>query len=263
MDETPKKIIGSEINCFICSSQLQPKQRVRVFGSSTVDIAKLLNESLDIDCAVYLNSDPFICTKCYKRLLKFQKAADHIEEIKKELKALYLVHDQRRVKRLQRSDEEPAPAIKKQPTKATSVKSLDFTSEAIQDNRNTCNYSTLSSSVVALSPITRPQYCFNNSFQLLSTAFPVWSRSCQIVSSTPKTKQVSLQSKDPQQNQGKVKLTVEYPSKTVNKTLSSEFEALGKAIIHGPPSRIAKAILKCKEIRTEVLTQYFVLSLLK
>ncbi len=50
-----------------------------------------------------------------------------------------------------------------------------------------------------------------------------------------------------------VTITVEYPSKTVKKTLTSEFEAIGKAIIHGPPSRIAKAVLKCKAIRTPVI----------
>ena len=53
----------------------------------------------------------------------------------------------------------------------------------------------------------------------------------------------------------KVKVTVSYPSKTINKTLAPEFEAIGKAIVHGPPSRIAKAILKCKAIRTEVIQQ--------
>jgi hypothetical protein len=50
-----------------------------------------------------------------------------------------------------------------------------------------------------------------------------------------------------------VKLSVDYPSKTVNKTLKNEYETLGKALAHGPPQRIAKAVLKCKPLTKFVI----------
>ena len=42
-----------------------------------------------------------------------------------------------------------------------------------------------------------------------------------------------------------VKLSDNYPSKTVTRTLPREYDAHGKVLIHGPPSHTATAILKC------------------
>ena len=58
-----------------------------------------------------------------------------------------------------------------------------------------------------------------------------------------------------------VKLSVSYPSKTVNKTLPKHYEALGKSLIHGPPSCIATAVLKCAPLTHLVIEK--VLRLLK
>ena len=55
-----------------------------------------------------------------------------------------------------------------------------------------------------------------------------------------------------------VKLTIEYPSKTVNKTLEKDYEAIGKALAYGPPQRVATAVVKCK-----VLTKYVEENVLK
>jgi len=46
----------------------------------------------------------------------------------------------------------------------------------------------------------------------------------------------------------KVKISVEYPSKTANKTLEPCYDALGKALVHGPPERIANAVMKCEPV---------------
>ncbi|KAJ7361949.1 hypothetical protein OS493_014596 [Desmophyllum pertusum] len=46
----------------------------------------------------------------------------------------------------------------------------------------------------------------------------------------------------------KVKVTVEYPSKPANKTLEPFYEAIGKALVHGPPERIASAVVKCEPV---------------
>ena len=42
---------------------------------------------------------------------------------------------------------------------------------------------------------------------------------------------------------------------TVNQTLSCDMEPIINALTHGPPSRIAKTILKCKTLRTEIICQ--------
>mgnify|MGYP000385707415 CR=1 FL=1 len=58
-----------------------------------------------------------------------------------------------------------------------------------------------------------------------------------------------------------VKISVNYPSKPVSKVLSKEYEALGKALVHGPPSRIATAVRKCAPLTHLVIEK--VLRLLK
>ena len=84
MDVTPKKLYNSDINCFICSVAVTSRQRVRVFksgskGTSSVDQG-LVNKALDIDVTVYSNSDVAVCIKCYKSLVKYQKAEEHVQE---------------------------------------------------------------------------------------------------------------------------------------------------------------------------------------
>ena len=41
----------------------------------------------------------------------------------------------------------------------------------------------------------------------------------------------------------------------MHKTLSGDMEPIVKALAHGPPSRIAKTVLKCKTLRTEIISQ--------
>lgn len=93
---------------------------------------------------------------------------------------------------------------------------------------------------------TSPQYSGD---ELLRQAF-----SAPLLTSTPVHKQKTLnQSKATETTETTVKLSVVYPSKTVNKTLSREYEALGKALLHGPPSRVATAVLKCAPVTQLVI----------
>ena len=71
MDVTPKMLLNSDKNCFICSVAVNSKQCMRVFksgskGTSSVDLQGLINKTLDIDVTVYSNSDVAVCIKCYK-----------------------------------------------------------------------------------------------------------------------------------------------------------------------------------------------------
>ena len=87
MDVTPKKLLNSDKNCFICSVAVNSKLFIRVFksgskGTSSVDLQGLINKTLDIDVTVYSNSDVAVCIKCYKSAVKYQKAEEHVQEIK-------------------------------------------------------------------------------------------------------------------------------------------------------------------------------------
>jgi hypothetical protein len=122
------------------------------------------------------------------------------------------------------------------------------------------SYSTPTGDANLVSPL--PQY-YDGSLQLVYNAFglpaPASISTGQILSrhlftSTPVTKP-SREKNSLNKTNTNVTIKVEYPSKTVNKTLTSEFEAIVKAIVHGPPSRIAKAVFKCKSIRTIVIEQ--------
>lgn len=43
-----------------------------------------------------------------------------------------------------------------------------------------------------------------------------------------------------------VTVSIDYPSKTVNKRLKKEYESIGEALVYGPVQRVEKAVLKCK-----------------
>lgn len=79
MNVTPKKILNSDTNCFICSPTIISKQRVRVFnsgstGRSSVDFQGPINKALDIYVNVYSDSDVAVCIKCYKSFGEIPKS---------------------------------------------------------------------------------------------------------------------------------------------------------------------------------------------
>ena len=78
---------------------------------------------------------------------------------------------------------------------------------------------------------------------------PVTSPSTSpIASSTKSTRDVNTAS-----SSGCVNITVKYPSKTVSKTVDHIYKTLGKALLYGPPSRIATAVMKCAPVRKLVI----------
>ena len=58
----------------------------RVFGKSSVDIAHLIECAVEIDLSVFSSSDPFVCNRCYKRLLRFEKAKTNLRSLQEEIK---------------------------------------------------------------------------------------------------------------------------------------------------------------------------------
>ena len=150
MDSTPKKLLNSNTNCFICSDEVTSKQRQSGSkGTSSVDLHRLLNKALDIDLNVYSNSDIAVCIKCYKSLVKYQKAEENVQDIKTELKSTYSAMGH--VKRLQWNEDELMPGTS--PVK----KHLLF----VNENPTNCSSSNLTSLRLPLprlapSPINKP-----------------------------------------------------------------------------------------------------------
>ena len=79
--ETPKKVVGN--NCFLCSSPLIPSGRVRVVGKSSVCISRLIEETVEIDVSLFSLSDPFVCSNCYKCLIRLQKLRKTCNQFRK------------------------------------------------------------------------------------------------------------------------------------------------------------------------------------
>ena len=89
VDETPKKIVESKLFCFLCGCTLN-KERVRIFGKSSVDIQGLIKAAIDVDVTVFSSSEIFICTaNCYRRLIRFEKISNNLCTLKKEIKKDY------------------------------------------------------------------------------------------------------------------------------------------------------------------------------
>ena len=89
VDETPKKIVGSKLICFLCGCILN-KERVRIFGKSSVDIQGLIKAAIDVDVTVFSSGEIFICTaNCYRRLIRFEKISNNLCNLKKEIKKDY------------------------------------------------------------------------------------------------------------------------------------------------------------------------------
>ena len=62
----------------------QNKERVRIFGKSSVDIQGLIKVAIDVDVTVFSSSEIFICTaNCYRRLIRFEKNSNNLCNLKK------------------------------------------------------------------------------------------------------------------------------------------------------------------------------------
>ena len=75
-----------------------------------------------------------------------------------------------------------------------------------------------------------------------------------IVTSTPiASKSASRSHQNNPREPSKTVLTVHYPSKTMNRTLSGSYLTIGKALAHGVPSQIANAVMKNPTLRNHVI----------
>lgn len=252
MDETPKKIVESKLICFLCGCTLK-KERVCIFGKSSVDIQGLIKAAIDVDATVFSWSEIFICTaNCYRRLIRFEKIANNLCTLKKEIKKDYDNGGSGvRTKWLRKettcleAQMDPRTSVILLPELAPSVgnsavKSLKF------PGPTTCtSYFAPADPAHGLAFVaeeSRENVSFSASPpppSLFLTSTPVAKDNAPFKSSNAATFT-------------SVDVTIKYPSKTVNRTLAKDYETIAKALTFGPPQRLAKAVLKCKLLSKHV-----------
>ena len=106
LGDTPKKVLQSD-RCFICSTEIRKKEKIYIFGKSSFDFPDIVSSCLDVNVSCYsATSELAVCKACYRRLIKFKKASDHLEELKIELKQIYKDREHPRAKRLLRVEDD-------------------------------------------------------------------------------------------------------------------------------------------------------------
>jgi len=246
MGETPRKVVDGDLQCFLCCNDPSLKERIRISGKSSLDIRGLIKTTVDVDVNVYSGNNFFICTNpCYKRLVKLDKLEKNIEALKEDVRSNFIRHKSARVKRMRRDSDVCISYDTSDTTHATctptsgrpgAAKSLKFTSSA-------CTSYSYTGVGPGLLTFQQPYQLVYNAFGNTPIELPL--PVANLLTSTPVR---SKQDKCRTNSKVIVKMSVEYPSKSVNKTLQPSYEALGKALVHGPPERIANAVLKCEPI---------------
>lgn len=276
MDETPKKIVESKLICFLCGYTLK-KERVCIFGKSSVDIQGLIKAAIDVDVTVFSWSEIFICTaNCYRCLIRFEKIANNLCTLKKEIKKDYDNGGSGvRTKRLRKettcleAQMDPRTSVISLPELAPSVgtsaaKSLKFpgpatcTSELAPSVGNSAVKSlkfpgptTCTSYFAPADPAHGLAFVAEESRENVSF-FASPPPPSLFLTSTPVAKDNAPFKSSNAATFTSVDVTIKYPSKTVNRTLAKDYETIAKALTFGPPQRLAKAVLKCKLLSKHV-----------
>lgn len=246
MDLTPKKIVESSSRCFICSSASLKNNKTFIFGKSSLDIAGVIRSSLSVDVSRYSENSElfvvFVCRdKCYQRLIKFNRASDKLKELKKEIEEVFKARENLRAKRLLHLDENADGGAKNTSTsslRGKASKSLRFadttcTSSAVHEDSDVLG-TPISADRTPMGSYLSPiqSHPFGLVLRAFANAHPNGSSPLPMLTSTPISGHGS-------RDTSQVKVSFKYPSKNVNKTLSSAYQSIGKALAHGVPSQIA------------------------
>ena len=106
MEETPKKIAQRESKCFVCKAEVTTKDKIHIFGKSSLDLPELINGCLDVNLEAFSESRQalFLCKSCYRLLQKYKRARDNVVAVKNDVLELYK-RAPTRVKRSLRAEE--------------------------------------------------------------------------------------------------------------------------------------------------------------
>lgn len=238
-----------------------------MFGKSAVDIAGLIKRSLDVDVSVYSSSELFICTAtCLRRLKRLEKVTENFQMMKNEIRSDF-EKGGLRSKRLRRDSTSEIVAAC-EPSKSTqnflaeksagsAAKSLSFNlppvlvTPVVPQSRTLVETSAgIGVNSAAKTPTTCTSSLLDNTYgPMPGGSFSVLNFFVPPLTSTPAAK---AKPNDAISTTTTVKLTINYPSKEVEKVLSEEYQAIGKALAFGAPKRLAKAVVKCKALTKHV-----------
>ena len=260
MGETPKKVVESCNKCFICSSIPTSKNKVYIFGKTSTDLAGIIRSSLEFDVKKYHeDSNLFVCRQCFQQLTKYERAAKKLREIKQELLTAFRNREQLREKRLARDENRDDPeTINNGDVRVSAAKSLRFSTETshVYSDPAACTSYTTRPPLAQSTPVPSSRQAF-----LFTGISPIQTKNNTFSDSLGDVhgdlRNVSKDfhlSKPGCSDSTIVKLHVHYPSKNVNKTLVGSYQTLGKALAHGVPSQIAKAVMNCPTVRIHVLS---------
>ena len=241
------------------------KKTIYIFGKSSFDFPTIISCCLDVNVSCYsATSELSVCKACYRRLIKFKKASDHLEELKCELKAIYKDRDLPRTKRLlsvQNDHGETAASCRGKASKClqfssnTTCTSSDVTANCNEIINEQEQYFTPTRlPIIGVSPIrSHPYGLVLKAFPGQLTVRPSCEIPLPILTSTPITsKAASSHASNPSET-SKTVLTVQYSSRTMNKTLCGSYQIIGKALAHGVPSQIANAVMKNPTLKNHVI----------
>ena len=256
---TPNKVVDID-PCFICSKVVAKKEKVYIFGKSSIDFCEIIKSALNVNVRNFSASEQlFICrAECYQRLTKFKRALDNLNKAKSELEEVYkaTVHRTKRLckdnaeedvakevdKHLEQSTRGKAAKVLHFSEAATSASSPGASPDALSDGQS----GVLDESFCLLSPIQ------SNGGQLFKRAFiNTIAHSRNIVTSTPRK---TYWEQDNSQSYN-VKISTSYPTKNVNKSLHGSYQLIGKALAHGIPSRVANAAMNCQPVCKHIVAK--------
>ena len=266
MEETPKKVLQSD-RCFICSIPVQKKEKIYIFGKSSFDFPAIISSCLDVNVSCYsATSELSVCKACYRRLIKFKKASDHLEELKDELRGIFKDRELPRTKRLLNVESEDGETQASYRGKSSKCLQFDPTTCTSKATANSSISTAISQQVryytparspigsIGVSPIaSHPYGLVLQAFPSQLTVTPLREIPQPILTSTPIASKAPSNHPTNTSETSKTVLSVQYPSKTFNKTLCGSYQTIGKALAHGVPSQIANAVMKNPTLRNHVI----------
>ena len=114
--EDPDTTVREDI-CFLCKDSCLSKDKIKVFGRSSLEISALIARATKVDLSVYVTSDrekAVICnTTCYKRLVKYQNVLRKLDAVVGEIQRDFRGRGLSRGKRLVSEQNRPLDANSK------------------------------------------------------------------------------------------------------------------------------------------------------
>ena len=239
MDLTPIKVLHPKQCCFICKKgNLDPKDKTKIYGKSKMDLPVLIIRATQIDLNNYEDrSELAICCLCYRLLQRYKNALEKLDSIVCEIKKSFSMSTNVSVKRMNKSMQYENPAAKK----ILTFRDDDLDTQTPRPVIKNAASSNGQSVPTTVHPLRLSQEC----------TLPPIPLEPQSASTPEPARGPQSGNGDPSDSKSKnVRIIVQYPSRTFEKELVGNYAVLGKAVVHGVPQRLARAVFREENLRT-------------